>query len=96
MNVFLRKQNLILLLVLLGLPALGLSQDTVRDTVYESQGYNQISTTLSFTSEPNDPALVSPPSNGSVSWVETDPFHYELTYTRTDGQLGADDFTMLV
>ncbi|NRA52360.1 MAG: T9SS type A sorting domain-containing protein, partial [Phaeodactylibacter sp.] len=85
-----------LLLVLLGLPALGLSQDTVRDTVYESQGYNQISTTLSFTSEPNDPALVSPPSNGSVSWVETDPFHYELTYTRTDGQLGADDFTMLV
>ncbi|MEQ8704008.1 MAG: Ig-like domain-containing protein [Phaeodactylibacter sp.] len=96
MNVFLQKQNLILLLVLLGLPALGLSQDSVRDTIYESQGYNQISTTLSFTSEPNDPALVSPPAHGSVSWTEVGPFDYELTYTRTDGQMGTDDFTMLV
>jgi hypothetical protein len=96
MNVILQKQNLILLLVLLGLPALGLSQTTVRDTIYESQGYNQISTTLSFTSEPNDPALVSAPEYGSVSWTEVSPFNYELTYTRTDGQMGADDFTMLV
>lgn len=96
MNVFLRKQNWLLLLLLLGIPLLGFSQETVRDTIYESQGYHSISTILSFTSEPNDPALVTPPSSGAVSWTEVDPFNYQLTYTRTDGQLGRDEFTMLV
>ncbi|WP_170254505.1 Ig-like domain-containing protein [Phaeodactylibacter luteus] len=96
MNVFLHKQKLFQILLLFGLPVMAWAQETVRDTIYEAPGYSSVTAQIDFTSEPNDPTLLSQPEFGTVSWIETEPFHYTLTYRREDGALGSDNFRVLV
>jgi len=85
MNVCLHKLILFQLLLLLGLPWLGHSQNQVRDTIFESQAYE-----TTFQSTPNDPALIQGPSNGTLVWGEISLFTYEMTYTPDPGFLGND------
>lgn len=96
MNVTVHRRNRLYLLLLLLLPLWGYGQDVVQDTIYESQGYSLVSTQLIFTSEPNAPSFVAQPVHGTATWEEISPFTYELTYTRTDGQMGTDNFTLMV
>ncbi|MCG8332206.1 MAG: Ig-like domain-containing protein [Chitinophagales bacterium] len=91
MNVLLRKPPIMVLLLFFGFPLFSTAQQVVNDTIFENQTFE-----YTFTSDPNDPALVDAPLYGTISWVEVSPFNYEVVYTPSDGFTGDDSFRFLV
>lgn len=91
MNVFLHKQILFQLLLLFAVPLIGTAQYLVQDTIFESQVYVD-----TFTSSPNDPALLQPPAHGSLNWGEIADFTYSLTYTPDSAFTGTDVFKFYI
>jgi hypothetical protein len=91
MNILLRKQPFLVLLLLLGLPILGFAQQTVKDTIFENQPYE-----YTFVSSPNPPSLINAPQYGTIGWTEVSQFNYELTYNPDPGFTGDDEFRFLI
>ena len=50
-----------------------------------------------FTSRPNSPSMPGAfePQNGTVEWIRTSSFNYELTYTPNEGFIGTDAFRIV-
>ncbi|MEL6972797.1 MAG: Ig-like domain-containing protein [Bacteroidota bacterium] len=59
--------------------------------------YQNTEVTYSFTSMPNSPSMpgASQPQNGTVEWVSTSSFNYQLTYTPNEGFIGTDNFRIV-
>lgn len=87
MNVSLPKLSVMLALLLL--PLWQYAQSVTIET------YQNSAVVYGFESRPNPPALIGgQPDHGELSWVQTSPYFFELTYTPAMDFVGTDEFSI--